>query len=97
MEQFLVKNSHYGAYPQGFAGVFCNNLKNKLKHNVKGEIKAHIVNDTLIVDIYGVNNIVFRYTQNNIYSEIVQGFASETCTQIIVKRYKRYILNLFLM
>lgn len=82
---------------QELAGIFCNQLKRNLKFYVKGEIKCHITDNTLIVDIYGVNDTVFRYTLIGIYSEIVHGFTNEMCTQIIVKRYKRYILNLFLL
>lgn len=97
MNSYIGKNTHYGAYPLGMKGIFCRNLKTSLKRHVKGEVKCNTAGETLIVDIYGVNNTVFRYTHENISSEIVQGFATEIYTQIIVKRYKRYIENLFFL
>ena len=74
---------------------FAINLKRNLKTKVKGEVWSHIINDTLVIDIYGVNGIVFRYTLENLSSEIVQGLSSEMLSDHIHKRYKRYILNLF--
>lgn len=96
MEHYGVKNRNYGkAY--SMQRVFCNNLKKSLKNHIKGEVKCNTINDILIVDIYAPTSIVFRYTLDNITSEIVQGFASETCTQIILKKYKKYVENLFFM
>lgn len=92
-----VESLYPRIFHQSMRGVFCRNLQASLKRHVKGEVKCKHIEDTLIVDIYGFNGIVFRYTHENISSEIVQGFATEACTQIIVKRYKRYIENLFFL
>ena len=76
---------------QSMKGVFCSNLTQALKAQVKGEVKCHTVDESLIVDIYGANGTVFRYKHDNISSEIVHGFASEACATIIMKRYRGYI------
>ena len=89
--------SEHNIVKQNMYWCFCHNLKHSLKTIIKGEVKCHVEDDMLIVTIFSTNNVIFRYTHGNIYSEIVQGFASETCTQIIYKRYKRYINNLFFL
>lgn len=75
--------------------AFVINLKHTLKPQVKGEVKIHINEDTLYVRIFGANNIVFYHTQIIEHSEIVQGLSSAKVTEVIVKKYKRYITNLF--
>ena len=76
-------------------GCFVKQLKNNLKQGIKGELRCHIISDTLIVDIYARNNIVFRYTCDCITHQIVQGLTSEMCYKTIEKRYRRYINNLY--
>lgn len=75
--------------------TFSKALKTRLKQELKGEIVCKLFGDTLYVTIYGVNDIIFKYTWYNLTSEIVQGLTSERLSQIIVKRYRQYITNLF--
>lgn len=77
--------------------IYKKYLKQLLKNEIKGEVHCTFVQDTLLVDIYGANSIVFRYTRKNMFSEIVQGVPSKTIADIIVQRYKDYILNLYFM
>ena len=75
--------------------AFVPTLKHTLKTQVKGEVKVNINNDTLYVRIFGANDIVFYHTQIFEHSELVQGLSSAKVTEVIVKKYKRYITNLF--
>lgn len=77
--------------------AYVRTIKEELKKHIKGSIKCHIAEDTIIVDIFGVNDIVFRYTYKLSAYEIVQGFSCSTLAQIIVKRYKSYINNLYFL
>ena len=72
-------------------------LKQELKRKVKGVAHCHIIDNTLIIDIYAVNSIVFHYTQEIKYSEIVQGFTARRCAEEISKSYTEYIKRLFFL
>lgn len=100
--EVIMGNSIYGAFPSEHdfkpaSYILARELKYKLKHVLKGEVKTSVCDDTLIVDVYGANSTVFRYTMKHITSEIVQGFTSEMACNIIVKRYKSYINNLYFL
>lgn len=77
--------------------LVAQHIKSILKQEIKGSIKTHIVEETLIIDIYAVNDIVFRYTLRNISEQIVQGLNSQMVAQKIVKQYRAYIKNLFFL
>lgn len=72
-------------------------IKSILKQEIKGSIKTHIVEETLIIDIYAINNIVFRSTLRNLSEQIVHGLSSEMVAKNIVKQYRAYIRNLFFL
>lgn len=76
---------------------FARAVKRALKQSIKGEVNCHIIQETLIIDIYGVNDICYRYTMNNISSEIVQGLTSKTVAYKVTKWYRSYINNLFFL
>ena len=96
MQEFYITSRNTGK-EYSMQVLFARRLKTILKTEIKGEVHTHIVDDTIIVDIYGVNSIVFRYTRYNISSEIVQGLNSEMLANSIVKRYTKYIRNLFFL
>lgn len=88
---------HNQCYYKEANTIFAKSLKLAIKNTIKGAVNCHLLDDTLIVDIYGANNIIFKYTLPNLSSEIVQGLSSERLAQSIVKRYKQYITNLFFL
>ena len=75
--------------------LVAQHIKSILKQEIKGNIKTHIVEETLNVDIYAVNDIVFRSTLRNLSEQIVHGLSSEMVAKNIVKQYRAYIRNLF--
>lgn len=75
--------------------LVAQHIKAILKQEIKGSINTHIVEETLIVDIYAVNNIVFRSILRNLSEQIVHGLSSEMVAKNIVKQYRAYIRNLF--
>ena len=91
-----IKPRNTGKYHESTT-KFAINLKHYLKKKIKGEVWCHLVDDTLVVDIYGVNSIVYRYTREDMATQIVQGLYSEMLGELIYKRYRRYIENLFFM
>lgn len=93
MQEFYTHRNCCRAYY--FTHYWSKELYFNLKKEIKGTVYSEIVDDTLKVTIYGANGIVFRYTRENMQSEIVQGLSIEIVTEIIVKRYKKYILNLY--
>ena len=77
--------------------LFARNTKAQLLEKIVGSVQTYLTDDSLVVNIYGANDIVFRYTLNNLTHAIVQGFTSERLVQIIYKRYRQYIENLFFL
>lgn len=77
--------------------ITSKNVRNILKSKIKGEVHCHVADDTLIVDIYAVNSIVFKYTLHGLAGEIVQGKSSDELARMIFKRYKQYIENLLFL
>lgn len=86
--------STYG-YVKPAEKIWADNLKNKLTLKIKGEIKYTIIDDILLVDIYSVNYMVYRYTINNLQCKILTGYDVEMVAQSIYKGYKGYIMNLY--
>lgn len=73
--------------------IFTNALKKQLKQRIKGDLSAHIVDDTLIVDIQQVGCWAWHYTINNLAAQISTGLSSRIVADVIVKHYKKYILS----
>ena len=73
--------------------IFTNALKKQLKQRIKGDLSVHIVDDTLIVDIQPVGCWVWHYTINNLAIQLSTGLSSRNVADVIVKQYKKYILN----
>lgn len=70
-------------------------IQKAIKSKIKGVVHCNIVENMLIIDIYSINHTVFRYTRNNMSSEIVQEETAETIAEYVFKQYKNYINNLF--
>lgn len=73
--------------------IFTNALKKQLKQRIKGDLSVHIVDDTLIVDIQPVGCLTWHCTINNLAVQISTGLSSRIVADVIVKQYKKYILN----
>lgn len=73
--------------------ILTNALKKQLKQRIKGDLSVHIVDDTLIVDIQPVGCLTWHYTINNLAVQISTGLSSRIVADVIVKHYKKYILN----
>ena len=73
--------------------IFANALKKQLNHRIKCALSVHIVDDTLIVDIQPVGCYTWHYTINNLALQISTGLSSRIAADVIVKKYKKYILS----
>ena len=89
-----MSKNYYTNNPQSIMSCA---VRNNLKKEIKGSVKTTVVEDTLIVDIYAVNGIVYRYTLRNLCEQIVQGLNSQMVAKNIVKQYRAYIKNLFFL
>ena len=73
--------------------IFTENLKKQLHERIKGDLFVHIVDDKLIVDIKSTGLWAWRYTLDNIRVGIVIGLSSTNVANVIVKKYKKYIIS----
>lgn len=73
--------------------IFTNVLKKQLKQRIKGDLSVNIVDDTLIVYIKPVGCWTWHYTINNLAVQMSIGLSSRIVADVIVKQYKKYILN----
>lgn len=76
---------------------FTKNLKCELKTLIKGKVKCYITDDTLLVTVYAVNDIIWQATVNNISAQLVRGLDSKTMAHRVFKWYKAYIINLYFL
>lgn len=74
-------------------GIFIKNLKKQLNETIKGDLFVHIINDKLVVDIQPPGLWTWRYTLDNIRMNIAMGLSSTYTANVIVKKYKKYILS----
>lgn len=75
-------------------GIIAKNVKTRLEKCVKGEVKSHIIKDTLIVDILS-NGKCYRYTEKLTAIEIVNGLSSEAIANEILYTYAKFIKQSF--
>lgn len=73
--------------------IFTNALKKQLRRRIKGDLSVHVVDDTLIVDIQPVGCWTWHYTINNLAVQMSTGLSSIIVAGVIVKQYKKHILN----
>lgn len=73
--------------------IFTNALKKQLRQRIKGDLSVHIVDDTLIVDIYPVGCWSWHYSISNLAEQLSTGLSSRIVASVIVKKYKKYILS----
>lgn len=73
--------------------IFTNALKKQLRQRIKGTVSVHITNDILIVDIFGNVHKSWRYTINNLSEKLSIGLSTRFVAEIIVKEYKKYVMN----
>lgn len=71
--------------------------KKQLKQRIKGDLSVHIVDDKLVVDIQSAGLSVWRYTLYNIRVNIAMGLSSTNVANVIVKKYKKHILNQYFL
>ena len=70
-------------------------LEKEIMLEVKGVKHVYFIDDTLYIRVYGVNDIVYEYKRPHISNDINYGFTSRLIAQDFIKKYKRYVLNLF--
>lgn len=75
--------------------IFTQALKEQLRKKIRGVIKVHVVEDTLIVDIYRNGGAIWRYTINNLAVQLNVGLSSRIVADVITKQYKAYILKTY--
>lgn len=75
-------------------GIIAKNVKTRLEKRVKGDVKSHIVRDTLIVDIFA-NGKCYRYTERLSVIEITNGLNSETIADEILYQYAKFVKGSF--
>ena len=80
-----------------FTHYWAISLYDELKTRVKGNVYVDLQNDVIIVTLHNKLGTPFRWTLENIQSEIVRGLDVKMVTETIVKSYKRYILNQFFL
>lgn len=75
--------------------IFRKKLKRQLQERIIGDIYVHIMGDILIIDInpYGLHP--WHYTINNIAVQLSTGLSSRIVADVIVKQYKKYILDVY--
>ena len=73
--------------------IFRTKLKKQLRERLKGDISVHIIDDTLIIDINPLGMHPWHYVINNIAVQISIGLSVKIVSDVIVKQYKKYILN----
>lgn len=73
--------------------MFRMKLKKQLQERIKGEISVHVLDDTLIIDINPLGLNPFHCIINNIAVQMSIGLSSKIVSDVIVKQYKKYILN----
>jgi hypothetical protein len=73
--------------------IFRAKLKKQLRERIKGDISVHIIDDTLIIDINPLGMHPWHYTISNVAVQLSVGLTSKIVSDVIVKQYKKYILN----
>lgn len=73
--------------------IFRMKLKRQLQERIKGDISVHVIDDTLIIDINPLGLNPFHYIINNIAVQMSIGLSSKIVSDVIIKQYKKYILN----
>lgn len=76
--------------------VFINNLKNKLKENIKGDIYVHVKDGNLIVTIEADRYTIYHYVKRDILPDIILGNCdSTTVYNTIHKQYVTFLKKKF--
>lgn len=75
--------------------IFRKKLKRQLQEHIKGDVSVHIIGDILIIDInpYGLHP--WHYTINNIAVQLSTGLSSRIVADVIIKQYKKYIIDMY--
>lgn len=77
--------------------IFRVKLKRQLQERIKGNISVHIIDDTLIIDINPLGLNPWHYTISNIAVQISIGLSVKIVSDVIVKQYRKYILNQYFL
>lgn len=75
--------------------IFRKKLKRQLQEHIKGDVSVHIIGDILIIDINSYGLHPWHYTINNIAVQLSTGLSSRIVADVIVKQYKKYILDMY--
>lgn len=77
--------------------IFRVKLKRQLQERIKGNISVHIIDDTLIIDINPLGLNPWHYTISNIAVQTSIGLSVKIVSDVIVKQYRKYILNRYFL
>lgn len=77
--------------------IFRVKLKRQLQERIKGNISVHIIDDILIIDINPLGLNPWHYTISNIAVQISIGLSVKIVSDVIVKQYRKYILNQYFL
>lgn len=77
--------------------TFRMKLKRQLQKRIKGYISVYVIDDTLIINIKPFDLHPWHYTINNIAVQLSIGLTSKIVADVIVKQYKKYILNKYFL
>lgn len=75
--------------------IFTQALKEQMTKKIRGVIKVHVVEDTLIVDIRRNAGTPWRYTIKNLAVQLNVGLSSRIVADVIAKQYKAYIIKTY--
>lgn len=74
--------------------LFCRKITEKLKARVRGDIRVFCTNDYINIEIQNVYSL-FNFRAYDIEKAILFGYSDLIATGCL-RRYKNYILNLFI-
>lgn len=73
--------------------IFRMKLEKQLQERIKGDVRVHIIDDVLIIDINPLGVYPWHYIIKNIAVQMSTGLSSRIVADVIVKQYKKFILS----
>lgn len=74
---------------------FADKLQKQLTRRIKGVIKVHIINDTLIIDILNRDDTTWHYATPNIAVSICMGLSTSVVADLVTKEFRKHILKTY--
>lgn len=70
--------------------LYCKHLREYIKDHIKGDIKTFYSNDMVVVDIQ-IGDIHYRYSENDMFTKIEQGYNAHMYAVDVEKAYMQYL------